>query len=203
MSTDFARGPIAGASPQARARAAGACWLLVIVTGALAMVGGGKVAVAANLAATAFYVAATVLVYQLLKPVNAGLSLIAAVSSFVGCAIGVLGSLFAVSAGRLAFVFFGLHCLLVGYLILRSTFLPRFVGALMALGGACWLTLGLVSLLSPPLVQLLSPYILIPGIVGEASLSLWLLVKGVNVERWSGQAGAAGHRRSQQLATDA
>ena len=48
MSTDFARGPIAGASPQARARAAGACWLLVIVTGALAMVGGGKVAVAAT-----------------------------------------------------------------------------------------------------------------------------------------------------------
>jgi hypothetical protein len=202
MSTAFSSERNPGASPQAKARAAGACWLFVIVTGALAMVVGGKLAVAANLAATAFYVAATVLVYQLLKPVNAGLSLIAAISSFAGCAIGVLGSLFHVPVGRLAFVFFGLHCLLVGYLILRSTFLPRFVGALMALGGTCWLTLGLASLLSPTLVQLLSPYIMIPGIVGEASLSLWLLVQGVNVERWREQAGAAGEWRS-QLATNA
>ena len=202
MSTAVSSERIAGASPLGKARAAGACWLLVIVTGALAMVIGGRLGVAANLAATAFYVAATVLVYQLLKPVNAGLSLIAAISSFVGCTIGVLGSLFAVPVGRLAFVFFGLHCLLVGYLILRSTFLPRFVGPLMALGGTCWLTLGLVSLLSPPLVQLLSPYILIPGIVGEASLSLWLLVRGVNVERWREQAGAGGEWRS-QLATHA
>ncbi len=201
MSTAVSSERTPGASLQAKARSAGACWLLVIVTGALAMVG-GKLAVASNLAATAFYVAATVLVYQLLKPVNARLSLIAAISSFVGCAIGVLGSLSDVPVGRLPFVFFGLHCLLVGYLILRSTFLPRFVGALMALGGTCWLTLGLASLLSPPLVQLLSPYILIPGIVGEASLSLWLLVKGVNVERWSEHAGAAGGRRSHPLATN-
>ena len=202
MSTAVSSERIAGASPLGKARAAGACWLLVIVTGALAMVIGGRLGVAANLAATAFYVAATVLVYQLLKLVNAGLSLVAAISSFVGCTIGVLGSLFDVPVGRLAFVFFGLHCLLVGYLILRSTFLPRFMGALMALGGTCWLTLGLVSLLSPPLVQLLSPYILIPGIVGEASLSLWLLVRGVNVERWREQAGAAGEWWS-QLATHA
>ena len=202
MSTAVSSERNPGAAPQAKARAAGACWLLVIVTGALAMVVGGRLGVAANLAATAFYAAATVLVYQLLKPVNAGLSLLAAIFSFAGCAVGVLGSLFHVPVGRLAFVFFGLHCLLVGYLIFRSTFLPRFVGALMALGGTSWLTLGLASLVSPPLVRLLSPYILIPGIVGEASLSLWLLVRGVNVERWREQAGAAGEWRS-QLATHA
>lgn len=202
MSTAVSSERIAGASPQVKARAAGAFWLMVILTGALAMVVGGRLAIAANLVATAFYVAATVLVYRLLKPVNAGLSLIAAICSFAGCAVGVLGSLSSVAVGRLGFVFFGLHCLLVGYLILRSTFLPRFVGALMALGGASWLTLGLASLLSPAVVQLLSPYILIPGIVGEASLSLWLLVRGVNVERWREQAGAAGEWRS-QLATHA
>ena len=88
-------------------------------------------------------------------------------------------------------MFFGLHCLLVGYLILRSTFLPRFVGALMALGGR-WLTLGSGEPSVATVGSMLSPYILIPGIVGEASLSLWLLVKGVNVERWRAQAGAAG-----------
>lgn len=202
MSTAVSSERIAGASPQVKARAAGAFWLMVIVTGALAMVVGGRLAIVANLVATAFYVAATLLVYQLLKPVNAGLSLIAAIFSFAGCAVGVLGSLSSVAVGRLGFVFFGFHCLLVGYLILRSTFLPRFVGALMALGGASWLTLGLASLVSPPLVRLLSPYILIPGIVGEASLSLWLLVRGVNVERWREQAGATGEWRS-QLATHA
>ena len=74
MSTDYSSGTIAGASPLGKARAAGACWLLVIVTGALAMVGGGELAVASNLAATAFYVAATVLVYQRSSRVNAGLS---------------------------------------------------------------------------------------------------------------------------------
>ena len=183
--------PIAETSPRRKARAAGFFWLMVILTGALALVVGGKLAVAANLISTAFYVAATVLVYGLLKPVNRSLSLLAAIFSFVGCAIGVLGSLVNLRAGQVGFVFFGLHCLLVGYLILRSTFLPRFVGALMALGGLGWLTLGLASVLSPTFARSLSPYILIPGILGEATLTLWLLVMGVNAERWKAQARAS------------
>jgi hypothetical protein len=125
------------------------------------------------------------------------LSLLAAIFSFVGCAIGVLGSLVHLPVGQVGFVFFGLHCLLIGYLILRSTFLPRFVGALMALGGLGWLTLGLASVLSPPFARSLSPYILIPGILGEATLTLWLLVMGVNVPRWKEQARAAGKWRLQ------
>ena len=183
--------PIAETSPRRKARAAGFFWLMVILTGALALVVGGKLAVAANLISTAFYVAATVLVYGLLKPVNRSLSLLAAIFSFVGCAIGVLGSLVNLRAGQVGFVFFGLHCLLIGYLILRSTFLPRFVGALMALGGLGWLTLGLASVLSPTFARSLSPYILIPGILGEATLTLWLLVMGVNAERWKAQARAS------------
>ena len=178
-------------SPRRRARVAGFFWLMVILTGTLALVVGGRLAVAANLISTACYVAATVLVYGLLKPVNRNLSLLAAIFSFVGCALGVLGSLAHLPVGQIGFVFFGLHCLLIGYLILRSTFLPRFVGVLMALGGLGWLTLGLASVLSPPFARSLSPYILLPGIVGEATLTLWLLVMGVNAERWKEQASAS------------
>lgn len=184
-------GPGTETSPRRQARLAGFFWLMVIVTGASALVVGGRLAVAANLISTACYVAATLLVYGLLKPVNRNLSLLAAIFSFVGCALGVLGSLVHLPVGRIGFVFFGLHCLLIGYLILRSTFLPGFVGALMALGGLGWLTLGLASVLSPTFARSLFPYILIPGILGEASLTLWLLVMGVDAQRWKEQASAA------------
>ena len=93
-------------------------------------------------------------------------------------------------ASNIGFVFFGLHCLLVGGLILRSTFLPRTVGVLMVGAGLGWLTDSVASLLSPAFARLLSPYILIPGILGEMSLTLWLLVFGVSVRRWQEQAGA-------------
>jgi hypothetical protein len=80
-------------------------------------------------------------------------------------------------------VFFGFHCLLIGYLILRSTFLPRLIGALMMFAGVGWLTC-----LLPPLAESLAPYNVIPGSLGEISLTVWLLVKGVNVQRWNEQA---------------
>lgn len=69
----------------------------------------------------------------------------------------------------IAFAFFGLHVLLVGCLILRSTFLPRLVGALTVFGGVGWLTLSFTNLLSPPLARYLSRYIIVAGILGEAS----------------------------------
>jgi Domain of unknown function (DUF4386) len=183
---------IADASPLSKARVAGFFWLMTILTGAFAMFARGRLGLAVNLIATACYLAATVLVYGLLKPVNRSVSLLAAFFSLVGCALGASRSLFQLGArtSNIAFVFFGLHCLLVGYLILRSTFLPRAVGALMAFGGLGWLTLSVATFLSPPLASSLSPYILIPGILGEASLTLWLLVVGVNAQRWKEQASA-------------
>jgi hypothetical protein len=51
--------------------------------------------------------------------------------------------------------------------------------------------LGYLIFLSPPLADSLSPYNLVPGALGEASLTLWLLVVGVNVQRWKVQANAA------------
>jgi hypothetical protein len=90
-------------------------------------------------------------------------------------------------AGNICVVFFGVYCLLIGYLIFRSAFLPRILGVLMALAGLGWLTF-----LSPPLANYLSPYILILGFLAELSLMLWLLVMGVNVQQWKEQVSEAG-----------
>ncbi len=83
-------------------------------------------------------------------------------------------------------VFFGFYDVLLGFLIFRSAFLPRTLGALMALAGLGWLTF-----LAPPLANYLSPYILILGFLAEFVLMLWLLVRGVNSQGWKEQAGAA------------
>jgi hypothetical protein len=65
------------------------------------------------------------------------------------------------------------------------------VGALMAFAGLGWLTF-----LSPPLANYLSLYTLAPGVLGEPSLTLWLLAIGVNVQRWKEQASATRQGRS-------
>jgi len=71
--------------------------------------------------------------------------------------------------------------------------LPRVLGALMAIAGFGWLTF-----LSPPLVKYLFPYNLVAGIVGEGALMVWLLLIGMNAERWKEQAGATRDWRSQR-----
>ena len=61
----------------------------------------------------------------------------------------------------------------------------------MAFAGLGWL-----AFLWPPLATYLDPYVLLPGLIGEGSLTLWLLVMGVNVQRWEKQASAAGEWRA-------
>jgi hypothetical protein len=177
-------------SPRFKARIAGVFYLLNIVTGAFALVFVGRRLVVhdtVSLIATSCYIVVTLLFYDMFKPVNRTLSLLAAFFSLAGCAVGVLRLFHRVPSHISPLVFFGFYCLLIGYLIFRSTFLPRILAALMAFGGLGWLTF-----LSPPLANHLSPYNLAPGILGEGALTLWLLVIGVNVPRWEEQASAAG-----------
>lgn len=88
---------------------------------------------------------------------------------------------------NISLVLFALYDLLLGYLIFRSTFLPRLLGALLMFAGLGWLTF-----LWPPLATALSSFVLPLGALAEILLMLWLLVKGVKISRWQEQAGA-GH----------
>ena len=87
-------------------------------------------------------------------------------------------------------IFFGFACLALGHLIVRSGFLPRFLGWLMQLAGACYLVNSFALILAPPLAKALFPAILAPAFIGETSLCLWLLIKGVDVARWRERAVA-------------
>jgi hypothetical protein len=95
-----------------------------------------------------------------------------------------LGFFYPASVSMSPLLFFGPFCILIGYLVLRSTFLPRILGVLMVLAGLGWL-----AFLWHPVAIHLTVYIEALGIFAEASLMLWLIVKGVNVQRWTEQAG--------------
>ncbi len=81
-------------------------------------------------------------------------------------------------------LFFGCFCLIVGYLIFRSDYLPKTIGVLMQIAGVCYLTNSFALILSPAVANRLFPAILVPAFIGEVSLCLWLLVKGVDVDTW-------------------
>jgi hypothetical protein len=84
----------------------------------------------------------------------------------------------------IALVFFGVECVILGYLIARSSYMPRPIGILMEIAGVCYVVNSFALLLSPPLSSVLFPAILMPALVAELSLALWLVVKGVRAEAW-------------------
>jgi disulfide bond formation protein DsbB len=177
---------ISDASPRRNARIAGVFYLLTFLAGLPAFFLRGSVGLALGLIAGACYIVVTLLFYYLFRPVNRSISLLAAFVSLVGCAIGPAIDLFHLAIHINPLVFFGFYCLLIGYLIFRSRFMPRILGALMAFAGLGWLTF-----FSAHLAHHLQPYNLVPGFIGEGALTLWLLVIGVNSQRWKEQASAA------------
>jgi hypothetical protein len=86
----------------------------------------------------------------------------------------------------IALSFFGCFCLVVGYLITRSTFFPRFVGPLLAIEGVAYLANSFGHFISPPFGDRIFPFLLVAGIA-EVSFCLTLLIAGVNVDRWRTQ----------------
>lgn len=86
---------------------------------------------------------------------------------------------------HIALLFFGIACLLSGSLIFRSGYLPRFIGVLMGLAGASYLIATFAALFAPAFGQVINPWILLPVLIGESALCLWLLLMGVNVKRWN------------------
>jgi len=163
-------------------------------------------------------IAMTILFYELLKPAGRSVSLLAASLGLSGCIIKTFSRVFFIAplfvlggkpylsvfnpkqlqalallflrvndqGAAIALAFFGFYATLIGYLILKSTFLPRILGVLSVVAGLGWL-----SFLSPTLGYRLFPYLAAFGLLGAAALILWLLVFGVNEQRWREQASAA------------
>lgn len=172
---------------------------------------------AASLLGVAFHVAWAVYFYELFKPVNRNIALLALCAVLVCCAMQALTGLLylapllvlqggsALSAFTsaqlqgLAFVFlkvnaqafnvdlvfFGLWCVLSGYLIFRSTFMPRILGVLLMIDGVGWMLY-----LVPPFASQVFPLIAVASGLAEIPLQLWLIIMGVNSERWKEQASA-------------
>jgi hypothetical protein len=83
-------------------------------------------------------------------------------------------------------IFFGFECLIDGYLIFKSKFLPRFLGIMIFVVGICYLVNTFLLIFSPHLEGLLFSTVLGPFIlIGELSVCLWLLIKGVNLKKWN------------------
>ena len=159
-------------------------------------------------------VATTTLFYELLRPVSKSVSLLSTGWGLTGCIIKtfarafyivplfVLGGTSALSSfsseqlqsialvllrlngqgANLALPFFGLEWVLRGYLITRSTYLPRWLGVLSFISGLGWLTY-----FYPPLGSRLFVILALIALLDAAALIFWLLVFGVNEERWKEQ----------------
>jgi hypothetical protein len=164
-------------------------------------------------------IALTALFYDLLKPAGKTVSLVAAYLGFAGCIIKTMSRLFFIAplfllggahylsvfsapqlqalallflkvndrGAGIALAFFGFYAILTGYLIIKSTFLPRILGVVSVVAGFGWLTF-----LYPPLGYRLFFYIAPVGLLGAVALMIWLLVFGVNEQRWKQQASTAG-----------
>jgi len=190
MSAHPSTNQVSAGSPAFKARIAGGFYLLCIVTSVIEMSGKGAqwLTMSSSLIATASFLAVTILFYYLFKPVSAWLSPVAMLFGLAGCAIRFLRPLGLAPSHVHSTVFFGFYLLLIGYLILRSTFLPHTLGALVAIAAG----LGLLTFVSPRLANQLSPYTYVAAAVGEGTLTVWLLAAGVDAVRWKEQAGRQG-----------
>jgi Domain of unknown function (DUF4386) len=96
-------------------------------------------------------------------------------------------------------VFYGLDFVCVAYLVFKSTFLPRAIGVLLAIDALNYLVNGFTTMLAPGVATHLGAWTGLPTIIAEGSLSLWLLLVGVDTGRWKERASAAIRMRSAQV----
>jgi len=112
-------------------------------------------------------------------------------AGFSPAALGALargsGKLFALGAAT-SLAFFAIYCMLTGWLIIRSGFVPKIIGALMVIAGIVYEAHVFAVFLALPE----PPYVLFVGFIAELSLALWLLIMGINQAKWRSQAASSG-----------
>jgi hypothetical protein len=163
-------------------------------------------------------IALSLVMYELLRPVRKDLALLAAFFGLVSTAVFAVAELFYfgsslivggagylktfspdqlnslgllslkmyVLGGAIFMVFYGTATLLRGYLIYRSGFLPKALGALLAIAGIGFIVSNFVVVLAPAYA---SDLLLLPMFLAGLSMTVWLLVKGVDVRQWEARAG--------------
>ena len=164
-----------------------------------------RVGFAAYLVEALCDVALALLLYALLRPVHKDLSLLAAFFGVVGTAIYAVGevaffsmlvrnegNLFAQLlfgyAANISMMFYGIASVLRGYLIYRSTYFPKWLGVLLMLAGCGFFTKTFLFVLTP---QYTSEFLLAPMFVALIGMTLWFLVKGVDVPKWEARLARA------------
>ena len=143
------------------------------------------------------YVIVTVLLYRLFKPVNATLSLLGAGFSLIGIAILAASLTILVVPLRvdpslahdalrvhsasysLTGLFFGPYCALLGWLVLRSRWLPSWIGWLMLLAGLTFVIDASTDLVAPGLARQIPDGVMLISLIAEGSLAIWLAAIGV------------------------
>ena len=162
----------------------------------------------------------TLILYVLLRPVSRNLALLAAFFRLMGTGLFAVAELFYFAAplilggasylktfspdqlnslallslnfygygAGIFMVFYGVASALLGYLIFRSGYLPRFIGVLLALGGAGFVINNFAIILAPAYA---SSGLLLPMIIAALSLTLWFLVRGVDVTKWEAKAASS------------
>jgi hypothetical protein len=160
------------------ARIAGIFYLLNFVLGITAMVWTRQGHVAASdqmqIAGGLEYALVVVLLGRLFEDASVALSWAVAVVGLAGCATGVAAALHVFGSTASALAVFGIYCLGLGALVLRSALVPRLIGGLLLLGGVGWLTYADLSL-----ARSLQPYNMACGILAELIFTLWLIAFGI------------------------
>lgn len=80
-------------------------------------------------------------------------------------------------------VFFGFYCIIIGYVIFKTNAIPKIIGLAYALAGLCYLINSFTMFLSKGFVNPMFIYLAIPILLGELSLCLWLLIKGIDTTK--------------------
>jgi hypothetical protein len=92
----------------------------------------------------------------------------------------------------IALLMFAPYFLLTGYLIYKSIYLPKFIGILYMISGAGYLINSIILIMAPQFSGMVFMVIVLPVFIGEISLSLSLLIKGVNEEEWNKYSASVG-----------
>ena len=175
-----------------------------------------RLGIVSDLIAQTVFIFLVLILYKLLKPVNKNLALLMVILALVGIPIAML-NLLSHSAALLllsgasyltvftadqlqalvmlflelqthgvsiANIFWGLWLLPLGYLVFKSGFLPRILGILLIIAGFGYLIDFFTFFLFPNFDTTISLFTW----WGELLFALWLLIKGVNVEKWEKRA---------------